>query len=236
MTPISAHVWGRDERWLVLCVSFPFYLPAACSSCSPTLIPFPPLPHKNSGVRTGSWSVSPCSTVVCLSLSALSACCAATGAKLPFDLESSNQLSQWRSRGRERRLQITFCAWPSPLLSGRAFIWCGREERESGRCLVGNEFDSRQSTLSAFSPLILIVGSPRPRLIPLLLSCLPFCAVVVVPGHGNSQIYIFDALFFDTFFELCERDFAAPHVQVLYLLVLFHFAANADVTLLYFDC
>ena len=63
-----------------------------------------------------------------------------------------------------------------------------------------------------------------------------FCAVVVVPGHGNSQIYIFDALFFDTFFELCERDFAAPHVQVLYLLVLFHFEANADVTLLYFDC
>ena len=98
--------------------------------------------------------------------------------------------------------------------------------------MVGNEFDSRQSTLSAFSPLILIVGAPLASLDPPS----SFCAVVVVPGHGNSQIYIFDALFFDTFFELCERDFAAPHVQVLYLLVLFHFEANADVTLLYFDC
>ena len=78
---------------------------------APTLIPsLPSSPTKTPGSgrmeqRRDSWIVSllSCSTVVRLSVSA---CCAATaaGAKLPFDLESSNQLSQ--------RSQITFCAWP----------------------------------------------------------------------------------------------------------------------------
>ena len=76
-----------------------------------------------------------------------------------------------------------------------AFIWCGveeRRERESGRCLAGNEFDSRQSALSAFSPLILIVGRTD-RAPPSSFSFLPFCAAAAgFPGHGNSQIYILD--------------------------------------------
>ena len=75
----------------------------------------------------------------------VSACCAAAGAKLPFDLESSNQLSQ-RAEEPEQ---------PDHLLCMAVARLFGVEE--SGRCLAGNEFDSRQSALSAFSPLILIV-------------------------------------------------------------------------------
>ena len=75
--------------------------------------------------------------------------------------------------------------------------------------LAGNEFDSRQSALSAFSPLILIVGRTE---LPLLLfpSFLFVPPPPVFPGHGNSQIYILDGRSLKTLF-FGDRDFALHH-------------------------